>query len=87
MDRSTLFLSKKDGEVLQMVIKSFAVGDIVEMKKEHPCGSKLWKVQRTGADIRIECQGCRHSVMIPRVKFEKNLKRVVTPAGSDTTGS
>jgi len=53
----------------------------VEMKKPHPCGSKLWKVLRTGADIRIECLGCGHSVMIPRPKFEKNMKRVVEPAG------
>ncbi len=60
-----------------MVVKPFAVGDIVEMKKAHPCGSKLWKVMRTGADIRIECVGCKHSVMIPRVKFEKSMKRVV----------
>jgi hypothetical protein len=60
-----------------MMVKPFAVGDIVEMKKEHPCGSKLWKVLRTGADIRIECLGCKHSVMIPRVKFEKSMKRVV----------
>lgn len=59
------------------MVKPFAVGDIVEMKKEHPCGSKLWKVLRTGADIRIECLGCKHSVMIPRVKFEKSMKRVV----------
>jgi len=62
---------------MAMVVKPFAVGDIVEMKKAHPCGSKLWKVMRTGADIRIECVGCKHSVMIPRVKFEKSMKRVV----------
>lgn len=62
---------------MAMVVKPFAVGDIVEMKKAHPCGSKLWKVMRSGADIRIECVGCKHSVMIPRVKFEKSMKRVV----------
>ncbi|NLG88492.1 MAG: DUF951 domain-containing protein, partial [Clostridiaceae bacterium] len=43
--------------------KVFKLGDLVEMKKQHPCGSKIWKVVRTGADIRIECQGCRHQVM------------------------
>lgn len=62
-----------------MVGKEFKLGDLVEMKKEHPCGSKIWKVIRTGADIRMECQGCKHQVMIPRSKFEKNMKRVVTP--------
>lgn len=62
-----------------MIIKEFKLGDLVEMKKPHPCGSKIWKVLRTGADIRIECQGCRHQVMIPRSKFEKNMKKVVNP--------
>jgi hypothetical protein len=58
--------------------KVFKLGDLVEMKKQHPCGSKIWKVIRTGADIRIECQGCRHQVMMPRSKFEKNMKKTVT---------
>jgi len=62
-----------------LIIKEFKLGDLVEMKKPHPCGSKLWKVLRTGADIRIECQGCKHQVMIPRSKFEKNMKKVVAP--------
>ncbi len=62
-----------------MIIKEFKLGDLVEMKKPHPCGSKIWKVLRTGADIRIECQGCRHQVMIARSKFEKNMKKVVSP--------
>lgn len=61
-----------------MVNKEFKLGDLVEMKKPHPCGSRIWKVVRTGADIRMECQGCRHQVMIPRSKFEKNMKKVVT---------
>ncbi len=60
--------------------KVFKPGDLVEMKKQHPCGSKVWKVIRTGADIRIECQGCRHQVMMPRSKFEKNMKKTVNPA-------
>lgn len=62
----------------ELIIKEFNLGDLVEMKKPHPCGSKIWKVLRTGADIRIECQGCRHQVMIPRSKFEKNMKKVVS---------
>jgi len=62
----------------KLIIKEFNLGDLVEMKKPHPCGSKIWKVLRTGADIRIECQGCRHKVMIPRSKFEKNMKKVVS---------
>lgn len=62
-----------------MINKEFKLGDLVEMKKEHPCGSKVWKVLRTGADIRMECQGCKHQVMIPRSKFEKFMKKVIEP--------
>lgn len=65
-----------------MIIRQFSVGDVVELKKEHPCGSKLWKVLRTGADFRIECQGCKHSLMIPRVKFEKSVKKVISSSDS-----
>ena len=45
------------------------VGDILTMKKEHPCGSKQWEVLRTGADFRLRCCGCGHEVMGPRSKF------------------
>ena len=52
------------------------VGDILTMKKEHPCGSKQWEVLRTGADFRLRCCGCGHEVMGPRSKFEKNNRQV-----------
>lgn len=52
------------------------VGDIVTMKKQHPCGSRSWKILRIGADFRMECCGCGHTVMIPRVKAEKNIKNI-----------
>lgn len=52
------------------------VGDILKLKKEHPCGSKNWEVLRTGIDFRIKCQGCGHMVMIPRKKIEKNIKEI-----------
>lgn len=58
--------------------RPFAVGDVVELKKNHPCGSKTWKILRTGADFRIECQGCKHSLMLTRVKFEKSVKKIIT---------
>ncbi len=60
-----------------MIDRVFNIGDIVELKKQHPCGSKLWKILRTGADFRIECQGCKHSLMISRPKFEKSVKKIV----------
>jgi hypothetical protein len=58
--------------------KEFAFGDIVRMKKKHPCGSDLWKVTRMGADIKIACQGCGHVVMMPRSQFEKAMRAVVS---------
>ena len=56
----------------------FNIGDVVEMKKPHPCGSKEWEVTRTGADFRIKCLGCQHQVMLPRTKFEKSVKKIIT---------
>ena len=59
--------------------KNYDLGDIIEMKKEHPCHkSKQWKIIRMGADIRVKCLGCGDSVLMPRSKFEKRLKRVIS---------
>lgn len=52
------------------------VGDILNMKKQHPCGSNRWKVLRIGADFKIKCLGCGHEVMNTRSKVEKNIKSV-----------
>lgn len=52
------------------------IGDILTMKKQHPCGSKEWEVLRIGADFKLKCCGCKHIVMLPRVKVEKNIKKV-----------
>ncbi|MGI5879960.1 MAG: DUF951 domain-containing protein [Syntrophomonadaceae bacterium] len=56
--------------------KQFELGDIVRMKKQHPCGSYLWQVVRMGADIKIKCQGCNRLVMLPRMEFERRLVKV-----------
>lgn len=56
----------------------FSIGDIVELKKEHPCGSKQWQITRTGIDFRIKCLGCGHQVMLPRIKFEKSVKKIIS---------
>ena len=53
-----------------------AVGDIVTMKKKHPCGSFQWEVLRVGADFRLKCEGCGHQVMISRRQVEKNIKNI-----------
>ena len=52
------------------------VGDILTMKKAHPCGDKRWEVLRIGADFRLRCLGCGHEVMGARSKFEKNIKLI-----------
>lgn len=52
------------------------VGDILKMKKSHPCGSDRWQVLRIGMDFKLKCLGCGHEVMGPRNKFEKNIRLV-----------
>ncbi len=52
-------------------------GDILLMKKKHPCGSDRFSVQRIGADFRIKCVGCGREVMLERVKVEKNIKKII----------
>ncbi|MBP3577268.1 MAG: DUF951 domain-containing protein [Lachnospiraceae bacterium] len=52
------------------------VGDIVTLKKQHPCGSKEWEVLRVGMDFRLKCMGCDHQVMIPRKQVEKNIRQI-----------
>jgi len=59
------------------MVHKYQTGDIVELKKQHPCGSNQWEVLRTGADFRIKCMGCSHSVMLPRPKFEKSVKKII----------
>ena len=57
------------------------VGDILELKKAHPCGSKEWLVLRVGMDFRLKCQGCGHELMLPRSKAEKAVKKLKRDGG------
>ena len=52
------------------------VGNIVKLKKQHPCGSHEWEVLRIGADFRIKCLGCEHQIMIPRKQVEKSIRGI-----------
>jgi len=52
------------------------LGDILVMKKPHPCGAHNWTVLRVGMDFRLRCCGCSHEVMLPRTKAEKNIREV-----------
>ena len=53
------------------------VGDVLELKKEHPCGSRRWLVLRVGMDFKLRCEGCGHELMLSRSKAEKSIKRVL----------
>ena len=57
--------------------KEYKMGSIVKMKKDHPCGTNLFEITRLGADIKIKCINCGHSIMIPRIEFNKKLKRII----------
>lgn len=57
--------------------RQFCTGDIVETKKQHPCGSKQWEVLRTGADFKMKCLKCQRVVMLDREKFEKSVKKII----------
>ena len=53
------------------------IGDVLTMKKQHPCGSKEMTVLRSGMDFRLRCSGCGHEFMVPRNKIEKNIKKII----------
>lgn len=57
------------------------VGDILKLKKQHPCGSDQWEVLRIGADFRLKCMGCGHQIMIARRQAEKNIRNIRRDAG------
>ncbi len=54
----------------------FEVGDIVRLKKPHPCGSQEWEILRVGADFRLKCAGCGRQVMVARKLVEKNVRGI-----------
>lgn len=62
---------------IMVKIMDIRVNDILEMKKPHPCGEKQFLVLRAGMDFRIRCTKCEREVMVPRVKIEKNIKKVL----------
>lgn len=59
-----------------MYMKEYKLGSIVIMKKNHPCGSNKFEVVRMGADIKIKCLECGHIVMLPRIDFNKRIKKI-----------
>lgn len=61
----------------QEISMDIQVGDVLKLKKQHPCGSKEWEVLRIGADFRLKCVGCGHQIMIARRQLEKNIKEIL----------
>lgn len=60
------------------------LGRQVELKKAHPCGSRVWTVLRVGMDIKLRCQGCGHELMLPRSKAEKAIKKIIMTEVDET---
>ena len=60
---------------------NYNVGTKVIMKKQHPCGSNEWEITRIGADIKIKCINCNLTILIPRIEFNKKLKKVISEEG------
>ncbi len=58
-------------------MNEFELGDLVQMRKKHPCGTDKWTIIRVGADIKIRCQGCGRIVMMDRMEFVKRMKKVL----------
>jgi hypothetical protein len=61
-----------------MNIVKYRVGDVIELKKPHPCSSKLFTVIRVGSTMRIRCTGCSHDMEIDRIKLEKATKKIIS---------
>ncbi|KIR03305.1 hypothetical protein P261_02120 [Lachnospiraceae bacterium TWA4] len=56
---------------------NYEVGDIVKLKKPHPCGSFDWKILRVGMDFRLQCEGCEHQIMVSRKVIEKSTRKLI----------
>ncbi|MDI6895389.1 MAG: DUF951 domain-containing protein [Bacillota bacterium] len=57
----------------------YHVGDVVRLRKTHPCGSDRWEIVRTGMDFGLRCLGCGRYVLLPRRRFEHSVKEVLGP--------
>ncbi len=78
--QKALYRTSAGGCSNMMDVRQFAVGDIVKMKKAHPCGANQWEVVRTGVDFMLKCVQCSRQVMIPRIKFERAVRGILKKA-------
>ena len=56
---------------------NYQIGSKVIMKKQHPCGTNEWEIVRLGADIKIKCLHCGRTILLPRIEFNKKLKKII----------
>ena len=56
---------------------NYKVGDIITLKKGHPCGENKWEILRTGVDIKLKCLGCDRQIWLSRIDFEKRVRRIL----------
>ena len=68
------------------ITETLYIGDVVEMRKPHPCGGLQWEVVRVGADIGLMCRTCKHRVMMPRRQFARQAKRFVLRSAMANAG-
>lgn len=71
------YIIKDEDFVRAVSILDVRVGDVIQTKKPHPCGANRFDVLRVGMDFKIRCQKCGHEIMLPRVKIEKNIKKIL----------
>lgn len=67
------------------MVLEIRLGDVVRLRKPHPCGSDTWQVVRVGADIGLRCQGCSHRVLLPRSATERRIKEFVSRSAATKT--
>ena len=66
---------------MEMNNLTYNIGTKVVMKKKHPCGANEWEITRLGADIKIRCLNCGRTILIPRIDFNKKLKKIISEEG------
>lgn len=71
--------------MIQIEILKLSVGDVLELKKPHPCGNKLFKIMRVGSDVRALCIECGRDLTIDRIKFEKSVKKTIEKATNEVS--
>ncbi len=81
MDKKLTYYEIRKGVGLDIL-----VGDVLEMKKEHPCGQRRFLVLRVGMDFRLRCEGCGHELLLPRKKAEKSIKKILHQDAQSSQG-